>query len=299
MVSRPSQGELVVYATRRASIDALRLDDFRTGGVSSTPPAGRIRLFCAGEGLFASGIRVIGAGNIATNAVVRLAVGGAQPGTAGILGRRAVLEHCQVRQNNGGAGFFKDDELDLELIDCSVMDCQNGVLVTQRVVDTPTFLTIRGGSYQNSNGSGTQGRGISVTVTSNRAVVTVDGAIVTGNRGVGLQILPSASEFDADWEDRGPLVTNNRVYGNSTGAATANPQILLGSLAIDRIGGVCLGNYCRGLNEGVIQVLTLETYSMRGLSTHNVAPWAVNAKPDLPPATANAQLAFNEAIWSP
>ncbi len=228
-IQTSTQGELLVLGIERATLNGIRLEDCRAGGGGSLP-ASRMRLYASNAGLSASNISVIGVGNNADNGVIDVRPGG----PVGQVGRRAVLLHCRVQRNDAGAGFFKANDLDLELVECSAVQCEQGVNFTQTVTgSTPSTVTIRGGLFAENVSTG-----IHVLVNSNLAGVVIDGATCTGTQsGSGIHIEPGTFE---SWEDRGPLVVNNRAFGN------VSPQILIGSLTADRIGGVCLGNYCRG-----------------------------------------------------
>jgi hypothetical protein len=205
------------------------------------------------------------------------------------LGRRAVLTNCVARGNTGASGFFKigsaANELNVELVDCSAIDCGTGVQFTQTAVGTtPSFVKIRGGNFTSNDDNG-----ISLTLQSNVAEVTVDGVVSSANGGIGLRIDPT---FAGSWQDHGPIVVDNRIFGN---ASTA--QILMGDATRDRIGGVCMGNSCRsGALSGNIVVIVSATYAMRGLSATLVTPWSEKPNNDSTVAD-NQPMAFNVAQW--
>ncbi|HEY5959266.1 MAG TPA: hypothetical protein VIV60_22065 [Polyangiaceae bacterium] len=282
-VTRSTFGDIAFFGLERAVVEGVRLEQFRADASAGAVPSDRIFVYSSGDGFFGTDISVIGVGTIADAfGVIVLASGGpASPG------KRTVLTNCRVRQNENGPGFFKSNSLDVELIDCSTWNCETGVLFTQIVSGTRSFVTIRGGRFEN----GTQD-GVVITVNSNLAVVTIDGITSSGNSNNGLRITPA---FTGSWDRHGPIVTNNRIFGNS-GVA----QILIGLSSVDLIGGICLGNYCRGTNDGAIQVDTASAYAMRGLSVTSVPAWAEIAKDQTPLSTASPaqrQLAFNMALW--
>lgn len=286
-VANSTFGELALFGLQRATVDGLRIEpvaqDPPSGG--GTQPLDRIVIYSSGEGLLANDISTNGA---VTNNFGTIVLSSGGPANAG---KRTVLTNCRVRNNYSGAGFFKSNSLDVELIDCSATSCENGVSFTQTASSgSPSFVTIRGGRFDSN-----QAEGLVILVSSEFAAVTVDGIKAIGNGSTGLRITPTF--VTGTWHRRGPVVVNNRVYDN---ADPNNAQIRIGTSTADLIGGVCMGNFCTGTTNGCIQVDVALTYSMRGLSVHQVLPWAEISRSTTPSPTADESsrfMAFNMAVF--
>jgi hypothetical protein len=294
-----SRGEIAILGRQSASVDGLRMAGFRTGGSDTNRPVSRVRIISSGPGAVVRGIDIVG--DIAVASGITTVTGGVievvHGGDGANPGRVTQLADCRASDNRSGAGFLISGHS--ELANCTATRCRLGV------VSAAVNVAVRGGWFVAN-----LDEGILFTATGRNLTMIVDGVTIKGNAvsggQAGLVISPDFIIDTPDWLQRGPVVTNNRVFDNGDGT---KPQIQLGrndATPHNNIGGICMGNACTGQEgaTGVIRVDTSVTYHMRGLGTQNGTTadvWAFRNRlgtPGTPPTSALAPLLFNDAIWA-